>query len=203
MDAGSMARHDGTVSGSIEDTNFTLNRIRTNDSHPSRAYLVGGGIGSLSAAVLLIRDGGFNGSSITILEELPLPGGALDGSGSAARGYVTRGGRMFTEETYVCLWNVLSSIPSIEDPSRSVKDQVWEFNDEWRSDSRARLIDRHGHILDAKDLGFSLRDRIAIMRLLATPERMLGTRRIEDMFPPHFFATNFWAMWRTTFAFQN
>ena len=29
-------------------------------------------------------------------------GGALDGSGDAVKGYVTRGGHMFTEETYVC-----------------------------------------------------------------------------------------------------
>ena len=41
------------------------------------------------------------------------------------------------------------------------------------------------------------------MRLLVTPERSLGTKRIEDCFSPHFFETNFWAMWRTTFAFQN
>jgi oleate hydratase len=35
------------------------------------------------------------------------------------------------------------------------------------------------------------------------PESVIGARRIEDFFSPHFFETNFWAMWRTTFAFQN
>ena len=169
----------------------------------SKAYLVGGGIASLAAAFILIRDGGFRGSDIHIIEELSVAGGALDGSGDSTRGYVTRGGRMFTEETYVCLWNVLASVPSLDDPARSVKDQVWAFNDEWRSEAHARLIDRHGRILDATELGFDLHDRLELMRLLATPERSLGTRRIEDVFSPHFFATNFWAMWRTTFAFQN
>jgi len=169
----------------------------------AKAYMVGGGIASLSAAVLLIRDSGFRGSNIRIIEELRVAGGALDGSGDPLNGYVTRGGRMFTEETYVCLWNVLKSVPSLDDPAKSVKDQVWAFNDEWRGDSHARLIDRHHGILDAKDLGFNVRDRLELMRLLATPERVLGTRRIEDRFSPHFFETNFWAMWRTTFAFQN
>ncbi len=173
------------------------------NSARSSAYLVGAGIASLSAAVLLIRDGGFKGTDIHILEELPVAGGALDGSGDPLKGYVTRGGRMFTEETYVCLWHVLKSVPSLEDPTRSVKDCVWEFNDALRSDSRARLIDRQHRILDAKDLGFHLHDRLELMRLLATPERFLGTSRIEDSFSPHFFETNFWAMWRTTFAFQN
>ena len=68
---------------------------------------------SLTAAVLLIRDGRFSGANIRILEELELAGGALDGSGDAVHGYVTRGGRMLTEETYVCLWNVLDSIPTL------------------------------------------------------------------------------------------
>jgi oleate hydratase len=153
--------------------------------------------------VLLIRDGGLHGTNIRILEELGVAGGALDGSGDPVRGYVTRGGRMLTEETYVCLWNVLAGIPSLGDPAKSVKDEVWDFNDQWRSDAHARLIDRHRHILDARDLGFSVHDRLELMRLLATPERVLGTKRIEDCFSAHFFETKFWAMWRTTFAFQN
>lgn len=167
------------------------------------AYLVGGGIGSLSAAVLLIRDGGFQGGNIHVIEELPLNGGALDGSGDPVKGYVSRGGRMLTEETYVCLWNVLDSIPSLDDASKSVKQQTWAFNGEWRSNSKGRLIDRERRILDASDLGFNVQDRLELMRLLATPERVLHTKRIEDCFSLHFFETNFWAMWRTTFAFQN
>lgn len=167
------------------------------------AYIVGGGIASLSAAVLLIRDGGMDGRNIRILEELPVAGGALDGSGDPARGYVSRGGRMLTEETYVCLWNILGSIPSLADGSRSVKDEVWAFNAQWRSDARARLIDGRHQILDAADLGFDLHDRTQIVRLLTTPERALGSKRIDECFSEHFFQTNFWTMWRTTFAFQN
>jgi oleate hydratase len=168
-----------------------------------KAYLVGGGIGALSAAVILIRDAGFRGSNIRIIEELPVAGGALDGSGNADKGYVSRGGRMLTEETYVCLWNLLDSIPSLDNPEVSVKQQAWAFNREWRSDAKARLIGRDRHILDASDLGFDMQDRLEVMRLLVTPERALLTLRLEDCFSPHFFTTDFWAMWRATFAFQN
>jgi oleate hydratase len=169
----------------------------------AKAYIVGGGIASLSAAVLLIRDGGFRGANIRILEELEVAGGALDGSGDPVKGYVTRGGRMWTEEAYVCLWDVLGSIPTLADPAKSVKEDVWSFNKAWRSDAHARLIGKDHKILDATDLGFNLHDRLELMRLLAMPERIIGTKRIEDCFSPHFFTTNFWAMWRTTFAFQN
>lgn len=169
----------------------------------AKAYIVGGGIASLSAAVLLIRDGGFRGSNIRILEELDVAGGALDGSGDALKGYVTRGSRMWTEEAYVCLWDVLDSIPTLADPTKSVKDDVWAFNNAWRSSSHARLIGWGREVLDATDLGFDLNDRLELMRLLAMPERIIGAKRIEDWFGQHFFATNFWAMWRTTFSFQN
>jgi serine/threonine protein kinase len=40
-----------------------------------QAYFVGGGIASLSGAVYLIRDCGFNGKNIHILEDLPILGG--------------------------------------------------------------------------------------------------------------------------------
>ncbi len=169
----------------------------------AKAYIVGGGIASLSTAVLLIRDGGFRGPNIRILEELALAGGALDGSGDPVKGYVTRGGRMLTEEAYVCLWNVLETIPTLTDPKRTAKDDVWDFNQELRSDSHARLIGKGAKVLDATDLGFTMHDRLELMRLFAVPERVIGTKRIEDFFSPHFFTTNFWTMWRTTFAFQN
>ncbi len=40
------------------------------------------------------------------------------------------------------------------------------------------------------------------MRLLATSEDRVGSKRIDEYFSPDFFQSNFWRMWRTTFAFQ-
>jgi oleate hydratase len=174
------------------------------NSNPlKKASIVGAGIAGLCAALLLTRDAGFHGSDIRIVEELPVAGGALDGSGDPVNGYVTRGGRMFTEETYVCLWDVMKSVPSLTSPGQSVKDEIWRFNKEWQSRARARIIDSSRRIVDAENLGFDLQDRLQLVKLLATPESVLGTRRIEDCFSAHFFETNFWTMWRTTFAFQN
>jgi len=174
-----------------------------NRSVTSQVYLVGAGIASLSAAALLIRDAGVDGGRIHILEELPVAGGALDGKGDAQSGFVTRGGRMLTDETYVCLWDVLDSIPSLDQPGLSIRDDCRAFNAEHVSNAKARLIDRDHYILDARQLGFDVQDRIELMRLLAMPEKALGTKRIEEVFSSHFFQTNFWTMWRTTFAFQN
>jgi len=50
----------------------------------SKAYLVGGGIGSLAAAAFMIRDGSLPGANISILEAAPVMGGSLDGAGDPA-----------------------------------------------------------------------------------------------------------------------
>jgi oleate hydratase len=64
-----------------------------------KAYLVGGGIGSLAAAAFMIRDGNLPGENISILEAAPIMGGSLDGAGDPGGGYSLRGGRMFTTTT--------------------------------------------------------------------------------------------------------
>lgn len=43
-----------------------------------KAYIVGGGIGSLAAAAFMIRDGGMHGEDVSILEATPPMGGSLD-----------------------------------------------------------------------------------------------------------------------------
>jgi oleate hydratase len=167
-----------------------------------RAYLAGGGIASLAAAVFLVRDAGLDGPRVRILEELPVAGGALDGSGDPEGGYVTRGARMFEEEAFSCLWNLLDGIPSLTAPAKTVREEIREFNARSVTSSSARLVGRDQEVLDAAELGLSLRDRVDGARLLALPERVIGARRIDDFFSGHFFSTRLWVMWRTMFGLQ-
>ena len=171
------------------------------DRDKAKAYLVGGGIASLASAAYLIRDGGVPGANITIFEEGGVPGGSLDGAGAAGHDYVVRGGRMFTEEAYTCTFDLLSFIPSLTAPGRSVKDEIYEFNARVKTESHARLV-RRGEKLDASALGLSNRDRLDLIAVMAESEDALGAKRIEDVFAAAFFKTNFWLMWCTTFAFQ-
>jgi oleate hydratase len=76
----------------------------------SKAYLIGGGIGSLAAAAFMIRDGGILGTNILILDAAPTLGGSLDGGGTPALGYSLRGGRMLTTDNYECTWALFKSI---------------------------------------------------------------------------------------------
>ena len=166
-----------------------------------KAYLIGAGIGSLAAAAFMIRDGNVGGRDIAIFEAASRPGGSLDAAGDAAAGYSMRGGRMFTTDNYECTWDLFKSIPSLSDKTRSVYDETIEFNERYRAHSHARLVDKHRAKIPVASMGFSMRDRMQLLTLADSDERDLSGSRITDWLSPHFFETNFWFMWSTTFAF--
>jgi oleate hydratase len=164
--------------------------------------MVGGGIGSLAAAAFMIRDGGVQGHNITIYEAAPVSGGSLDGGGNPADGYTLRGGRMLTTANYECTWGLFKTIPSLTSPGKTVFEETIEFNERNKSHSRARLVDRNNARIDVQSMGFSMQDRIELVKLTGADEEKLGISRITDWLSPPFFKTNFWYMWATTFAFQ-
>jgi oleate hydratase len=108
-----------------------------------KAYFIGGGVGSLAGAAFLVRDGGVAGDNITIYEGLPLLGGSLDGAQLPDGSYSLRGGRMLTTDHYECTWDLLSSIPSLEQPGQTVRDETVAFNLQNKAHSKARLVDRN------------------------------------------------------------
>ena len=167
-----------------------------------KAYMVGGGIGSLAAAAFLVRDAGVPGPNITIYEAMPVLGGSLDGGGNPEEGYTLRGGRMLTFDNYECTWGLFRSIPSLNHPGKTVFDETMEFNELHKSDARARLVDRNRAKVDVESMGFSMQDRFELLELAEAGEEKLGATRITDWLSPSFFETNFWYMWATTFAFQ-
>lgn len=167
-----------------------------------RAWFVGGGVGSLAAAAFLIRDGGWTGDQITILEELSLNGGSCDGIGREDGAYVIRGGRMMNLPTYECTWALLDTIPSLTEPGKTVFQEIREFNQKIRTHARARLVTKDRQIVDVETMGFNQRDRMQLLALVQADEDKMGDSAIGDWFSPEFFRTNFWLMWQTTFAFQ-
>jgi oleate hydratase len=168
----------------------------------SKAYLVGGGIGSLAAAAFMIRDGGLPGENVSILEAAPVMGGSLDGARDPAGGYSMRGGRMLTTDNYECTWDLYKSIPSLNHEGQTVFDETVEFNERHKSNAMARLVDSRRAKVSVTSMGFSMEDRIELLKLSQASEDTLGASCITDWLSPGFFETEFWYMWATTFAFQ-
>ncbi|EOR26304.1 myosin-cross-reactive antigen [Clostridium sartagoforme AAU1] len=191
-------KNDGEKKSSFET--FTENF----DNKERQVYFVGGGLASLAGAAYLVRDCNFKGENIHIIEGMNILGGSNDGAGDPDNGFVCRGGRMLNEETYENFWELLRSVPSLEMPGMSVTEEILNFDHLHPTHAQARLIDRYGVIQDVKGMGFNNADRMALGKLMITPEEKLDDLTIEDWFKdtPHFFTTNFWYMWQTTFAFQ-
>ena len=167
-----------------------------------KAYLIGGGIGSLAAAAFMIRDGNLSGENISILEASSIMGGSLDGGGDPAQGYSLRGGRMLTTDNYECTWDLYKSIPSIHQEGKSVFDETVEFNEKHKAHSMARLVDQRRAKVPVTSMGFSMQDRLELLKLSNADEELMGASCITDWLSPEFFETEFWFMWATTFAFQ-
>nr|WP_259765888.1 oleate hydratase [Pediococcus pentosaceus] len=189
-----------------------------------KAYMIGTGIANLAAGIYLIRDGGWSGNQITMLGLEKH--GANDGAAVADyeqeygnqslsnnRGYLAKGGRMLNEETYENLWDILRSVPSLDNPGQSVTDDILNFDHAHPTHDVARLMDKkngirnNGGADDYNRMQFNNKDRYLLSKLMMMPESKedkLNDISIAEWFAesPHIFSTNFWYMWETTFAFK-
>ncbi|NNH74661.1 oleate hydratase [Nocardia uniformis] len=166
------------------------------------AWFVGAGLASMSGAAFLIRDGQLPGSEITILEELKLPGGALDGIKEPKKGFVIRGGREM-EDHFECLWDLFRTIPSMEVENASVLDEFYWLNKDDPNFSLQRATVKRGQDAHTDGL-FTLNDKAqkdVVKVFLATREEM-ENKRIDEVFGKDFLESNFWLYWRTMFAFE-
>ena len=174
---------------------------RAKNPENTNAYLVGGGIASLAAAVHLIQDAHVPASQIHILESGSVPGGSMDGAGNPHDGYRLRGGRMLNF-SYFCLYDLLARVPSLTDPAKTVMDEINEFNalQENKTYARARLVAKGAtgpEIVDVKQMGLTTKDRQDLVHMTLETEHRLGTKRIDECFERSFFQTKFWYMWAT------
>ncbi|WP_349583469.1 oleate hydratase [Leuconostoc citreum] len=186
----------------------------------NKAVMIGAGIANMAAAVYLIQEGHWSGENITFY--------ALDQHGSNdgdttdsviddywnknhplsnTKGYIARGGRMLNYRTYVDLMDLLDRIPSMTEPNMTAAEYTRDFDAKHPIFDKARLLQPGQGILNASKLGFNQADRKLLTQLILMPddeETKLDNVTIADYFAddPHFFETNFWFMWETTFAFR-
>ncbi|MFW8599305.1 oleate hydratase [Enterococcus innesii] len=172
------------------------------DVEKKEAYIVGGGLAGLAAAVFLIRDGHMAGEKIHVLEELSLSGGSLDGKFIPHDGFVTRGGREM-ENHFECLWDLFRSIPSLEVEDASVLDEFYWLDHDDPNSSNCRIIHNRGQrAADDGEFTLSAKAQKELTQLFMTSEDQLIGKKIEDVFGEEFFESNFWLYWCTMFAFE-
>ena len=186
----------------------------------SKVIMIGACLANMAAAVYLIQEGRWNGEQITFysLDDH----GSNDGAPTETvtdeywnknhplenqKGYVARGGRMLNYRTYVDLMDLLDRIPSATEPHMTAAEDTRDFDAKHRTFDKARLLEGGKGIIDGGHLGLNNKDRVLLTKLIAMPdseEEKLDNVSISEYFKddPHFFETNFWFMWETTFAFR-
>ena len=164
------------------------------------AYIIGGGIAGLSAAVYLVDDIQMPGENITILDADKAIGGAMDGTGSAKTGYLCRGEREL-EPNMECLWNICSKVPSLRHPGRTVLDDVWDYNYEHPLHNEYRLVVK-GKAIPCHDFSMDEECMQALLKVLFCDEKELEGKTIADVFPESFFHGNLWNTFHNMLAFK-
>jgi oleate hydratase len=183
----------------------------------SQIYIVGGGISGLSAAVDAIQDAKIPGKNIHILEELNVPGGALDSTGATSnKPYKARGARLMDPTVYRSFFKFLAKIPSLEDQEameklgigsdykvkKTLDDELHEFMLTHKLDSKTRLVGKDQRRIDHLKFGLKMKDKIDFLIMILSSEEKYSGKRIDDVFQPSFFESNFWYMWSSIFGFQ-
>jgi len=164
----------------------------------THAYLLGSGIASLAAAAHLIHDAHVPPSHIHILESGEE---GMQKTGTPETGYVLWPEQMLNFSC-VCLYDLLSIIPSLDNPAKTVKQEIDEFNAglDNKTYENSRIIARGTGgplIVDAKDLGLREKDRLDLVTIFMESDKKLSGLKVTDCFEEAFFRTNFWSMWAT------
>lgn len=165
-------------------------------------YFIGGGLGSLTGAAYLLRDCGYEGKNIHILEALPVIGGSNDACGDPEHGWVMRGERMLNRQTYENFWDIFGSIPSLDHEGMSVTEEILAFSKEHPCFAKARFLDHDGEIMDASGYGLNQAELLQLVNLWKAQEADLDDMTIQDWFDGDFFHSIFWYAYEATFAFQ-
>jgi oleate hydratase len=82
-------------------------------------------------------------------------------------------------------------------PGKTVFDETVEFNEHYKSNSLARLVDRRRAKVPVSSMGFSMQNRQELLELSFAEESKLGASCITDWLAPEFFETEFWYIWAT------
>jgi oleate hydratase len=172
------------------------------DPKETQAWLIGGGIASLAAAVHLIQNAKVPAPQIHILDVHKASGGAMEEvSGNLEDGYVLHtGAQVYFHEQ--CVEELLKMVPSQHDPEKSVLQSIKDHelqNPTNEARTRALRLDEEGRLkAKAHRMHIGIKLRMALVAFILDHERASDSRQIKEAFEDSFFQTDFWALWSTT-----
>jgi len=81
-------------------------------------------------------------------------------------------------------WDLYKSIPSLHNGGKTVFGETVEFNEKHKSNSMARLVDSRRAKVPVTSMGFSMQDRIELLKLSHADEDAAAASCITDWLSP-------------------
>jgi oleate hydratase len=175
----------------------------------SNIYIVGSGIASLAAAVYLIRYKIVPRGRVTIFESEKDYGGAMGASmvdvpsspdypRRPKSAYVLPATRLL-EEHYSCSLDLLKCFPCVSDTSKTIAQDIIDFNRDCPYDDKARILNSAGQVVDDQSMGVRVADGLRAVELILLPdEKLCEGKTIDEFgFSDQFFESQFFLSWST------
>ena len=177
-------------------------RPRKKRDFKGQVYIIGAGLSSLSSALFLIRDAHVDGKNIHILERAESEGGACRRVSDRSSGYILEGGREL-DLHFEVLWDLLRSVPSLENPEISVLDEIVWLNEESPIFSNVRATSNRSEDVHT-DIQFNLKPQAIneIIKLMVTPDSKLYDVTIGEYMSENVLESDFWMYWSSILAFK-
>lgn len=186
----------------------TMSKLSQSHRDPKhiKAWLIGGGIASISAAVHLISEAQVPGSNIHLLDLHPSLGGGMTPGGNAEDGYYLP----FECHPYFhgsSLERLLSFVPSKMEIGGTMMDNIRRFENIERPQPQKSALVRalkHGpsglELVETKSLHIGAKNRLALVNLMLEREAAIGSKTVKDIMDETFFKTTFWMLWATEYV---
>lgn len=161
----------------------------------ANAYVLGGGMSALAAALYLVRDCGFTPANVHVMS------GTVSDHGSAKTGYICRRGRIIDEKNSPNFFDLIQEVRSLDISDFTICDEILNIYSARGAMRPITFVDANGTVTDISDIRIDKVSRNNIVNLLKAKKEILVSLPISEVLGEDFFGTRFWKLICATYGF--
>lgn len=159
------------------------------------AYITGGGLSALAAALYLVRDCKMKPENVHIFTTFAHNGG------NEQTGYICRRGKIISEKNSRNFFELMSEVNSLDIPDLTVCDEILNLYRTSPSPRHITFIDEDNNVLDISQIKINKEHRGIVMQLMQTKRAKLQCMPLYEALPADFFETPFWKLMSASYLF--
>ncbi len=158
------------------------------------AYITGGGLSALAAALYLVRDCGMEPENVHVFTN------GAPVCGNERTGYICRRGKVINEKNSDNFFDLIKDVQSPDIPELTVCDEILNL---YRVSPARNItfIDENGNVNDMSKIKAPRPHVRAIAALAQSKRSALRSETISDRLPQDFFSSQFWKILSAAYGF--